>query len=336
MRASDDKLLDEMARVESLNRYCVLDSGAESQFDRITGLVRSVFKVPIAAVSLVDVDRQWFKSMDGLDVSETPRDLAFCAHTILTRDALNVADARLDPRFANNALVTGEPRIRAYLGAPLETPDGYNVGALCAIDRNVRTFGPADEALLANFAALVVDELELRIIGQRDDLTGAKTRGAFMADLEAACAAPSDIRSVLIILDLDHFKRVNDRFGHPAGDDVLRAFAAACRSVLRRTDVIGRLGGEEFGILLRGMTLRGAMECAERIRASIAALRTLPDPDLSVTVSIGVSDVIGNDPKGTLADADAALYRAKTGGRNRCCAMRGGASVISAPLVAAA
>ena len=207
------------------------------------------------------------------------------------------------------------------MGAPLKTPDGYNVGALCAIDTNARTFGPADEALLAGFAALVVDELELRIIGQNDYLTGAKTRGAFMADLEAACDAPPDLPSVLIMLDLDHFKRVNDRFGHPAGDEVLRAFATACRGALRRTDVIGRLGGEEFGILIRGLKIGGAMECAERIRASIAALRVLPDPELNVTVSIGVSAVISNDPKGTLAEADAALYRAKDSGRNRCIAL---------------
>ena len=103
MQAFDHKLLDEAARVESLNRYCVLDSGSEAQFDRITALVRSVFKVPIAAVSLIDIDRQWFKSMDGLDVSETPRDVAFCAHTILTRHALNVADARLDRRQSAQA-----------------------------------------------------------------------------------------------------------------------------------------------------------------------------------------------------------------------------------------
>lgn len=321
MHASDKKLQDEAARVESLNRYCVLDSGNETQFDRITALVRSVFKVPIAAVSLIDIDRQWFKSIDGLDVSETPRDLAFCAHTILSRHALNVADARLDTRFSNNAMVIGEPYIRAYLGAPLTTPDGYNVGALCAIDTSARTFGPADEALLASFAALVVDELELRMIGQNDHLTGAKTRRAFMADLKVACAAPPDLPSVLIMLDLDHFKRVNDRFGHPAGDHVLRAFATACRGALRRTDVVGRLGGEEFGILIKRMNIAGAMECAERIRASIAALRVLPDPELSVTVSVGVAAVIGNDPKGTLAEADAALYCAKHGGRNRCIAM---------------
>jgi diguanylate cyclase (GGDEF)-like protein len=209
----------------------------------------------------------------------------------------------------------------------LQTPDGYNVGALCAIDRDVRAFRPADEALLASFAALVVDELELRIIGQNDHLTGAKTRRAFMDDLEAACTASVEVPGVLIMLDLDHFKHVNDRFGHQAGDEVLRAFAAVCRKVLRRTDVIGRLGGEEFGIILRGMTMRSAMECAERIRAATARLRALPDAEHIVTVSLGIAPVISNDPQGTLGRADAALYRAKASGRNRCCAVHDGASV---------
>lgn len=320
MANTDGKLSDEAGRLASLNRYCVLDSGNESQFDRITALVRSVFKVPIAAVSLVDVDRQWFKSMDGLDASETPRDLAFCAHTILTRDALNVADARLDARFSGNALVTGDPHIRAYLGSPLKTPDGYNVGALCAIDSDPREFGPAEEAVLASFAALVVDELELRMIGQTDYLTGAKTRRAFMTDLEAAFGLPPESRGTLIMLDLDHFKRVNDQFGHPVGDDVLRAAAAACRGAIRRTDVLGRLGGEEFAILLRGMTIGDAMECAERIRHSVAELRVLPDRELAVTASLGVAELTGGDAHASLAAADAALYCAKESGRNRCVA----------------
>lgn len=318
MTSTDPKLSDEAGRVASLNRYCVLGTGNEAQFDRITELVRSVFKVPIAAVTLVDFDRQWYKSMNGLDASETPRDVSFCAHTILTRDALNVADARLDPRFAGNAMVTGDPHIRAYLGAPLKTPDGYNVGALCAIDLNPRVFGPAEEAVLASFAALVVDELELRMIGQSDYLTGSKTRRAFMADLEEACKSPLESRDALIMLDLDHFKQVNDRFGHPVGDEVLRAAAAACRSAIRRNDVLGRLGGEEFAILLRGMTISDAMECAERVRQSVAELRVLPDPELAVTVSMGVAAVTGGNPHASLAAADAALYYAKESGRNRC------------------
>ncbi len=323
LKDADRQLSDEAGRIASLNRYCVLDGGHEAQFDKITGLVRSVFKVPIAAVSLVDVDRQWFMSAPGLDVTETPRDIAFCAHTILTRDALNVPDARIDARFSRNPLVVGAPHICAYLGAPLMTPDGYNVGALCAIDTSPRSFGAPEEALLASFASLVVDELELRMIGQNDFLTGAKTRRAFMEDLGIASRMPPDARGVVLMLDLDHFKQVNDRFGHPAGDEVLRSVVAACRRALRRTDVIGRLGGEEFAVLLRGMPLDDAIECAERIRRAVLDLRALPDPELGVTVSIGVAEVLRGDAHGTLADADAALYCAKQAGRNRCTAITG-------------
>jgi diguanylate cyclase (GGDEF)-like protein len=316
----DPKLCDEAGRIASLNRYCVLDSGREQQFDRITELVQTVFKVPIAAVTLVDVDRQWFKSNRGLDVDETMRDVSFCTHTILSRDALNVGDALQDARFASNPLVTGEPHIRAYLGAPLETPDGYNVGALCAIDRSPRTFGAADEALLASFAALVVDELELRMIGQSDYLTGAKTRRAFLNDLEAACRGSRRGVGALLMLDLDHFKRINDVFGHPAGDAVLQGVASACRDVLRRSDAIGRFGGEEFGILLAEASLEQAMECADRIRQSLAELRILPDPNMSVTASFGITALVSEDAALTVSQADMALYRAKAGGRNRCVA----------------
>lgn len=315
----DPKLSDEAGRIALLHRYRVLDSGREPQFDRVTALVRSVLNVPIAAVSLVDTDRQWFKAVDGLALRETPRAVSFCAHTILSRQALNVADARTDPRFADNPLVTGEPYIRAYLGAPLDTPEGYNLGALCAIDSEPRVFGPADEAVMASFAGLVVDELELRLMGQSDYLTGTKTRRAFMADLEIASAACTAFSGALVMLDLDHFKAINDRFGHPAGDEVLRSVARACRSKLRRCDVIGRLGGEEFAILLPDVSVSQAKGCAERIREAIAALRVLPDPAMEVTVSMGVA-AVQPDLQATLAAADAALYRAKEGGRDRCVA----------------
>jgi diguanylate cyclase (GGDEF)-like protein len=231
-----------------------------------------------------------------------------------------VGDARADARFASSPLVTGEPRIRAYLGAPLETPDGYNVGALCAIDQSPRSFGPADEALLASFAALVVDELELRMIGQSDYLTGAKTRRAFLQDLEAACSGARRGVGALVMIDLDHFKRINDAFGHPAGDAVLQSVASASRDVLRRSDAIGRFGGEEFGILLADASLEQAIDCAERIRQSISELRILPDPDLAVTASFGITALVRDDAALTVSQADMALYRAKAGGRNRCVA----------------
>lgn len=129
-------LEEELKRLQALRSYLILDSEREHQFERLTALASRIFKVPIALVSLVDLGRQWFMSNRGLgDVRETPRDQAFCSHAIISKeDILTIKDAKLDPRFANNPLVTGPPYIRFYAGAPLETPEGYKLGTFCIID----------------------------------------------------------------------------------------------------------------------------------------------------------------------------------------------------------
>ncbi|MEA2433672.1 MAG: hypothetical protein QOG54_1129 [Actinomycetota bacterium] len=139
-----------------------MDSAPEERFDRIAKLAREIFKVPIALVSLVDQDRQWFKSCFGLEVTETTRDVSFCAHAILHEGVFVIPDATSDPRFANNPLVTGEPGIRFYAGAPLRTTGGFNLGTLCIIDTEPRTIDRDQQRMLMDLAALVVDELELR------------------------------------------------------------------------------------------------------------------------------------------------------------------------------
>jgi diguanylate cyclase (GGDEF)-like protein len=315
---NEARLADEEGRICSLKRLDVLDSAPEQQFDKFTKLVQAVLDVPIAAVSLVDRERQWFKSIQGLDCRETPRSMAFCSHTIRSRDVLKVPDALLDPRFRNNPLVTGEPFIRAYLGAPLKTSDGYNLGSLCAIDRRARDFTQEQEALLTSFAALVVDELELRLLASRDGLTGVLTRRAFLAAAEAACAARSGDLSSLVVLDIDNFKGINDRYGHPAGDIVLREVATACRSALRAEDLMGRMGGEEFAVLLPGLHLDEACKVAERMRRTVTGLSFDLDLALRVTASFGIIDLDGRTLDAAMSIADTALYVAKRQGRNRC------------------
>ena len=126
---------DEAFRLRTLTSLSILDTPAEERFDRLTRLAQRLFNVPIALVSLIDSNRQWFKSCQGLDVRETPRDVSFCAHAILGNDLLVVPDAAADARFADNPLVTGEPFIRFYAGCPLKAPNGSLLGTLCVIDR---------------------------------------------------------------------------------------------------------------------------------------------------------------------------------------------------------
>ena len=157
---------NESERIAALRRYEILDTPPEEAFDRITKIVAAVLNVPIALVSLVDETRQWFKSHCGLDVEETPREYAFCAHAIMSDRVLVVSDATQDPRFADNPLVTGEPGIRFYSGAPLRTKDGFILGTLCAIDLEPRKITEEQQHILINLADLVIDELELRRAGK--------------------------------------------------------------------------------------------------------------------------------------------------------------------------
>jgi len=151
--------IDEGRRLDALHALGILDTPPEERFDRYTRIAAGLFDVPIAMVSLIDSDRQWFKSRYGLDITETPRDTAFCAHTILDGEVMQVTDALQDPRFADNPVVAGPPRVRFYAGAPLAAPDGSLVGSLCVVDSRPRELDQRQLILLRDLADLVQAEL---------------------------------------------------------------------------------------------------------------------------------------------------------------------------------
>lgn len=310
-------------RLAALDRYDVLDTPREEAFDRITRLACRVFKVPIATVTLVDGHRQWFKSRQGLQADETDREPAFCNVVVQQRGPLVVEDASLDPRFAQNPFVTGEPRIRFYAGAPLISPDGHSLGALCLIDRVPRAFKDDQLASLTDLASIVVDELELRMLARTDALTGAMSRRAFRDEAGRAfdLAARHGHEISLLALDLDHFKSVNDTYGHVMGDAVLSRTVAASMRELRSSDLIARIGGEEFVAMLPHAGGQAALEVAERLRRAIAAeTYRAGGATFQVSASIGVATRTraAPDVDTLLREADAALYIAKRKGRNRC------------------
>lgn len=150
---------DDEARLQALRELLILDTPAEARFDRIVEFAATEFDVPIALISLLDRDRQWFKARVGLEACETGRDISFCGHAILQDGLFQVPDALLDARFADNPLVAGAPFIRFYIGAPLVVPGGAALGTLCLIDTRSRELDAMDRAILSTLRDLVVAEL---------------------------------------------------------------------------------------------------------------------------------------------------------------------------------
>jgi len=239
---------NETGRLAALQRLQILDTATEQRFDRYTRLACKLFDVPIALISLVDKDRQWFKSRHGLDATETPRDISFCGHAILQKSVFEINNATQDKRFHDNPLVTGELHLRFYAGAPLVSPGGHNLGTLCLIDHEPRSLDSDQRESLMDLANMVSDEITAFV----DELTGLANRRGFNIAVENVLHNVdygTDMAS-LVLFDLDHFKEINDTHGHQAGDHALQKFAELMTEVFRKSDIVCRLGGDEFCVLL--------------------------------------------------------------------------------------
>lgn len=303
-------------RMHALHALNILDTQPEERFDRLTRLARRLFDVPIALVSLVDSNRQWFKSCQGLTLTETPRDVSFCAHAILSDQILMIPDAGSDERFQDNPLVTGEPRIRFYAGCPLKVGNGSNVGTLCLLDTRPRVLDAEERGLLRDLASMAEQEIAALQLASIDDLTQLSNRRGFEALAEHALSMCKRMGTPasLLFFDLDQFKRINDTFGHAEGDRALVAFAQVLRRVLREMDVIGRLGGDEFVALLLGSNAAAGDAVIERLQQALTAVNVELQGRYEINYSVGR---IEYDParhdtiKRLLADADGAMYARK-------------------------
>lgn len=297
------------------------DWNRDEAFNRITTLMRDIFDVDIAAVSLIEGGRQKFKSIQGLELTEIPLEDSFCRATWREGRPVIIPDAEKNDEFEDHILVTKDPHLRAYAGALLRTSEGEAIGTLCAIHRQPREFTERDLRMLENLAQMAASEFELREFAYRDTLTGALSRRQFLKKFEQLCriAEKKQLQVSVIMLDVDHFKSVNDRFGHAAGDEVLRAIVAACKANLRDFDLLGRLGGEEFAIALEGSSQKSLM-IAERLRRVVSRLHfKFDDTPVQVTSSFGVAAVLPEDENihAAILRADKALYHAKSEGRDR-------------------
>ena len=184
---------NEVARLEALRQYEILDTAPEQSFDDITKIAAFICGTPIAIMSLVDRERQWFKSRQGLPSDETPREHAFCAHTILEPKLMEVEDARNDRRFSNNPLVLNAPNIRFYAGAPLLTAEGHALGSLCVIDRDPRKLSKEQKSCLESLARLVMTTLELRRASS--ELARAATNIKTLSGMLPICSSCKEVRN---------------------------------------------------------------------------------------------------------------------------------------------
>ncbi len=486
--ASAEALIHEQSRLEELYSYEVLNTTVEKDFDDVTTLAAHICNTPLAFVSLIDENRQWFKSHFGTSLQETPREISFCQFAIQGKETMVVSDSLKDPRFDQNPLVLGDPNIRFYAGAPLVNHEGYALGTLCVLDQSPRVLEPGqldmlkvlsrqvvlllelrrvihrqnktelalrsseatmtaffeaspmrmgvlelvgEEIILiadnrlkmavtegnrpinlseslaevgnsseiieiwrtelerasennkpvkfeyqlkqngsrawisasvgllgktehgtTRFAYIVEDitrrvriaeelqnnieklrgsqalleeqEANLKISNQRlvelsmtDSLTKLMNRRAFEEQLQVAFEQyrRHNIEVTLIILDVDHFKKFNDTFGHPAGDTVLISVGRILTENLRHGDCASRWGGEEFAVLLPNTSFKEGLDTAERIRKHI---ESTDNEFHKITASFGVAsfflsmecyvDIVRN--------ADRALYNSKHNGRN--------------------
>ena len=307
---------NEESRVRTLKSLNILDTLPEERFDRLTRMSKRLFGVPIALVSLVDENRQWFKSSMGLDVSETPRDISFCGHTILGNDVMVIPDAASDIRFADNPLVVNFPNIRFYAGCPLKSVNGCILGTLCIIDKVPRVFNEEDIEILKDLASMVEDELEAIQMATLDELTKISNRRGFLllAEHYLNFCLRQDVPASLVYLDLNGFKQINDNFGHAEGDAVLVAFASQMKNSFRQTDLFARIGGDEFVILFSKTSEIPANDIMKKFSKSIEKYNEEANRGYDISFSYGVIEF---DPDRhvsvdiILGDADSLMYERK-------------------------
>ena len=268
-------------RCAAITRYGILDTPTQPEFDEIANLAAAVCESSFAAISFVCEDRQWFKSKVGLGMHQTPLSVSFCAYAIRQPDIFVVTDASKHPLFASNPLVTEKPGLRFYAGMPLQASDGTPIATLCVLDSLPRPAGLTEiqKLTLRVLARQVEAQLELRRsikerdnraaeqrtaatalqwIATHDSLTHLGNRTLFYSQLAQAISHANREGSgvAVILIDVDHFKQINDSLGHDAGDAVLCAFASRLRDVVREGDTVARLGGDEFGIVLTSIKAR--------------------------------------------------------------------------------
>jgi len=324
-------------RLAALHRYNILDTPQQEEFTFITELAAKLCGMPYAFISLVDTDRVWVKAATGLALETLARGDSYCSLAVLGDPATEIPDLSDDYRTANMPLTVNAPHMRFYSSVAMMSADAFAIGTLSVMDtrpgaltedqhRMLANLGRQAMALIelrANERALNTSQRELELLSTTDELTGLHNRRSLQQRLKFEVARSKRFRTPLsaVMIDIDHFKKINDGFGHAAGDQVLANIGRMLRESVRVIDIAGRWEGEEICVILPNTPLEGACKFAETLRGKLEAqlhhvgIRVIP-----VTASLGVGSFNHmeiDDAESLLRQAEDALSRAKEGGRNR-------------------
>lgn len=304
---------DETRRLETLRSLKLLDSLPEERFDRVTRLARQIFSTPIALVSLVDADRQWFKSNQGLDATETPRNVSFCGHAILDDKIMIVNDASEDQRFCDNPLVCNDPNIRFYAGYPLSAPDGSRVGTLCVIDRVAREITDEQAQLLRELGRMVEEELIEADVATTDPITSLSNRNGFLmiAEYLLSMCIRTEQPATLLLFQFQNLPDIDNDFGRESGDAASVEFAHQLSSTFRNSDIVARIASNFYCVLLAGTDLENVEHVKRRFNEEIGEHNR--DSDSRHEFSIDIDAIAFNpdrhgDADGLLKEAERRIY----------------------------
>jgi len=307
---------NEAERIHALRTLRILDTAYEERFDRVTRMAKRMFGVSTSLVSLIDEGRQWFKSNQGLNATETPRDISFCGHAINHDELFIVPDTNEDERFFDNPLVTGAPNIRFYAGYPLKIREGLRIGTLCLMDQKPKVMDEEDRQLLNDLGAMIEQEIKSIQLATLDELTLISNRRGFLTlvDHSLKMCRRNQTSISFLLFDLNKFKTINDEYGHHEGDFVLVKFAQIMLETFRDSDVIGRLGGDEFVTLLTGTDKEEADEVLARFAVTIEEANATLNKPYKIEYSVGLVHFQHNTKQSAeemIQEADAAMYKHK-------------------------
>jgi len=257
---------DESRRLQALRDLRLLDTPPEERFDRVTRLAKQLFSTQIALVSLVDADRQWFKSRQGLDATETPRDISFCGHAILDDKIMIVNDAESDLRFCDNPLVCGDPNIRFYAGYPLAAPDGSRVGTLCVIDEKPKEVSDEQMQLLRELGRMVEEELHAANDATLDPVTGLSNSNGLVviADHLLSLSKRENQPTTLMTFYLPHLHSLEETQGRYAGDTAAVELSHILKASFRESDIVARHSIDTFFVLMANTDLEASNTARNR------------------------------------------------------------------------